>query len=146
MHSVVEQSAASESARSPKPQTISGDAPHIVKLGCMSQQGSDGSERRAGRRHKVNLRVNLTRGESAEVEGHVTNLSAGGCFVESDIAVSEDDLVKLRLNIPGRGDLTIWGNVVYNDKGKGFGLCFSAFSQGGARDMLVELVGEADEP
>lgn len=111
----------------------------------MDKPESGGSERRAGRRHKVNLRVNMTRGESPEVEGHVTNLSAGGCFVESDTTVSEDDLVKLRLNIPGRGDLTIWGNVVFNDKGKGFGLRFSAFSQGGARDMLVELVGEVDE-
>lgn len=110
----------------------------------MDKPESDGSERRADRRHKVNLRVNMTREESPEVEGHVTNLSAGGCFVESDIKVNEDDLVKLRLTLPGRGDLIIWGNVVFHVKGKGFGLHFSAFSQGGARDMLAELIGGAD--
>ena len=110
----------------------------------MNEPELDGSERRAERRHRVNLRVNLMRGESPEVEGDVTNLSAGGCFVESDIKVREDDLVKLRLNIPGRGDLIIWGNVVFHVKDKGFGLHFSAFSQGGARDMLAELIGGAD--
>jgi hypothetical protein len=110
----------------------------------MNKPELDGSERRAGRRHKVNLRVSLTREESPEVEGDVTNLSAGGCFVESDIKVSEDDLVKLRLNFPGRGDLIIWGNVVFHVKDEGFGLCFSAFSQGGARDMLAELIGGED--
>jgi hypothetical protein len=110
----------------------------------MNKLGLGGSERRAERRHKVALRVNLTRGESPEVEGDVTNLSVGGCFVESDIRVSEDDLVKLRLNFPGRGDLIIWGNVVFHVKDKGFGLLFSAFSQGGARDMLAELIGGAD--
>ncbi len=110
----------------------------------MNKPGLGGGERRVGRRHRVNLRVNLMRGESPEVEGDVTNLSAGGCFVESDIKVSDDDLVKLRLNIPGRGDLTIWGNVVFRVEDKGFGLRFSGFSQGGARDMLAELVGDAD--
>jgi hypothetical protein len=110
----------------------------------MNKPELDGSERRAERRHKVNLRVNLMREESPEVEGDVTNLSAGGCFVESDIKVSEDDLVKLRLSLPGRGDLTIWGNVVFRVEDKGFGLHFSAFSQGGARDMLAELIGGDD--
>lgn len=110
----------------------------------MNKPGLGGDEKRADRRHKVNFRVNLTRGESPEVEGDVTNLSAGGCFVESDIKVSEDDLVKLRLSLPGRSDLTIWGNVVFHVKDKGFGLHFSAFSQGGARDMLAELIGGAD--
>jgi hypothetical protein len=110
----------------------------------MNKPGLDGSERRTDRRHKVNLRVNLTRGESPEVEGDVTNLSASGCFVESDIRVSEDDLVKLRLNLAGRGDLTIWGNVIFHVKDKGFGLRFSAFSHGEARDILAELIDGAD--
>lgn len=117
---------------------------HVVRLGGMNKPGLDGSERRTDRRHKVNLRVNMTRGESPEVEGYVTNLSTGGCFVESDTKVSEDDLVKLRLNLTGRGDLTIWGNVVFHVKDKGFGLRFSAFSHGEAKDILAELIGEDD--
>ncbi len=65
------------------------------------------------------------------MEGEVTDLSAGGCFVESDVKVREGDLVKLSLDIPGRGDLTIWGNVVFSVSHTGFGVRFSAFSQGG---------------
>lgn len=80
------------------------------------------------------------REESPEVEGEVTDLSAGGCFVESDVDVREGDLVKLGFDLPGHGDLTVWGNVVFWVKDTGFGVRFSAFSQGGARDKLMELL------
>jgi hypothetical protein len=48
--------------------------------------------------------------------------------------------VKLRLDLPEHGDLTIWGNVVFWIRNTGFGVRFSAFSQGGARDRLMELL------
>jgi hypothetical protein len=50
--------------------------------------------------------------------------------------------VKLRLDIPGNGDLTIWGNVVFWVTDTGFGVRFSAFSQGGARDKLLDLLND----
>jgi CheY-like chemotaxis protein len=106
----------------------------------MNQQGSSGGERRADRRYKVTLRTNLTRGDSREVEAVVLDLGTSGCFVESDEEVREGDLVKLRLDIPGRGDLTIWGNVVFWVRDTGFGVRFAAFSQGGARERLEELL------
>ena len=106
----------------------------------MNPLGLVGEERRADRRYKVSFRVNLMREESSETEGHVTDLSAGGCFVESELEVREGDLVKLRLDIPDRGDLTIWGNVVFWIRDTGFGVRFSAFSQGGARDKLMDLL------
>jgi hypothetical protein len=62
--------------------------------------------------------------------------------VEKDGQVREGDLVKLRVDVPGHGDLTIWGNVVYWVKDTGFGLRFSAFSQGGARDKLSAILAE----
>lgn len=99
-----------------------------------------GAERRADERFKVNFRIQLMRAESPEVEGTVSDLSAGGCFVESDVNVREDDLVKLSFDLPGHGDLTIWGNVAFWVKDTGFGVRFSAFSQGGARDKLLELL------
>lgn len=52
-----------------------------------------GAERRADERFKVNFRIQLMRAESSEVEGVVTDLSPGGCFVESEVRVQEDDLV-----------------------------------------------------
>jgi hypothetical protein len=99
-------------------------------------------ERRADPRYRVSFRVSLMREESPDAEGEVTELSAGGCFVESEVDVREGDLVKLRLDIPGHGDLTIWGNVVYWITATGFGVRFSAFSQGGARDKLATILDE----
>jgi hypothetical protein len=107
----------------------------------MNKVGSTGGvERRADERFKVNFRIQLMREDSPEVEGVVTDLSTTGCFVESDVSVREDDLVKLSFDIPGRSDLTVWGNVVFWVKDTGFGVRFSAFSQGGARDKLLDLL------
>ena len=109
----------------------------------MSESGvEEGGRRRAHPRYKVSFRVSLMREESREVEGEVTDLGAGGCFVESDERVREDDLVKLRIDVPGRGELNIWGNVVYWIHDTGFGVRFSAFSQGGARDELADILKE----
>lgn len=98
------------------------------------------AERRADRRYKVSFRVHLAREESQEVEAEVTDLSAGGCFVESEEGVREGDLVKLRFDIPAQGELTLWGNVVFWVKDTGFGIRFSAFAQGGARERLLDLL------
>lgn len=109
----------------------------------MSESGlREGGQKRAHPRYKVNFRVSLMREESREVVGEITDLGAGGCFVETDVQVRDDDLVKLRIEVPGHGDLTIWGNVVYWIKDTGFGLRFSAFSQGGARDKLSAILAE----
>ncbi len=109
----------------------------------MTESGLEkGGQRRAYPRYKVNFRVTLMREESREVEGGVTDLSVGGCFVESDARVQEDDLVKLRIDVPGHDELTIWGNVVYLIHNTGFGVRFSAFSQGGAREQLAAILNE----
>ncbi|HEX8148225.1 MAG TPA: PilZ domain-containing protein [Pyrinomonadaceae bacterium] len=101
---------------------------------------NDEDERRSDRRYKVSFRVSLFRGESPEVEGEVSDLSAGGCFVESGEEVREGDLVKLRFDLPGQAELTVWGNVVFWVRDTGFGIRFSAFSQGGARDRLEAIL------
>ena len=105
---------------------------------------NDGGERRSDRRYKVSFRVHWGRGESDEYSGEVSDLSAGGCFVESGEQVSEGDLVKLRIDVPGHDDLTIWGHVVFWVRATGFGVRFTAFSQGGARDMLVAIIDEEE--
>jgi hypothetical protein len=105
---------------------------------------SGDAERRAERRYKVNFRVSLLREETPEVEGEVlvSDLSAGGCFVESSEEVREGDLVKLRFAVPGHGELTVWGNVAYWVRDTGFGVRFSTFAQGGARDKLATILRE----
>ena len=99
-------------------------------------------ERRTDRRYRVSFRVHWGRDESPEYEGEVTDLGAGGCFVESEGEVGEGDIVKMRLDIPGRGELTLWGNVAYWIRDTGFGLRFSAYFQGGAREKLETILIE----
>ena len=121
-----------------------GDAVTVARLSRMNPPGFiGGEERRADHRYEVSFRVNRARGDSPDIEGEISDLSAGGCFVESDEEVREGDLVKLRLDIPGRGDLTIWGDITFWVKDTGFGVHFSAFSQGGARDKLLDLLRSA---
>ena len=43
------------------------------------------------------------------------------------------------------GELTVRGEVVYRVGRAGFGVCFSAFSQGAARDRLAAIIGVQDE-
>jgi hypothetical protein len=106
------------------------------------EPGSD-TERRVDQRYQVTCRVELVSGGSTSAEVEVSDLSAGGCFVECAEAVREGDLVKLRFRVRGLGDLTVWGEVVFHDGGRGFGLRFSAFSHGGGCDLLaVILAGE----
>jgi hypothetical protein len=102
----------------------------------------DGYKRRSGRRYKVNFRVRWGRGASEECEGKIADLSLGGCFVESGEAVEDNDPVKLHLDVPGLGGLTIWGHVVYRERGAGFGVQFTAFSRDGARDKLEQILLE----
>ena len=104
--------------------------------------GLGGGERRADRRCKVRFRVSWGREETADIEAVVTDLSAGGCFVESEEAVLDGDLVKIHFDLPGHGELTIWGNVVFWVKDTGFGVRFPAFSQGGVRDELAAIIDE----
>ena len=118
----------------------------VATMVMMNPLGLAGGERSAARRYKVNFRINLARQDSPEVEGVVSDLGAGGCFVETDEQVREGDLVKLRFDLPGLDGLTIWGDVVFWIRDTGFGVRFSAFSQGGARDRLLDLLsGETDE-
>ena len=101
---------------------------------------NDGTERRAGARYKVSFHLRWGLAESGEVEGKVTNLSLGGCFVAGDTPVHKGDHVKLNIEIPGHGSVTAWGDVTFRDERKGFGVRFSAFAQGGARDLLKEVL------
>jgi hypothetical protein len=103
---------------------------------------SDNYKQRSGRRYKVHFRVRWGRGAVEEYDGHVADLSAGGCFVESEEAVDDNDPVKLRLGVPGQGELTIWGHIVFRAAGKGFGVQFTAFAQDGTREKLERILLE----
>ena len=82
-----------------------------------------------------------TESELFPPSGGVTELSAGGCLVTSDGPLSEGDLLELRIDLPELGELTTWGNVVFRVRETGFGVRFGAYSQGGAREKVLDMLG-----
>lgn len=109
----------------------------------MSAEGSyGGQERRASPRYKVNFHARWGEGEWAGREATVGDLSADGCFILTDDLPGEGELVRVELELPGDGVLTLWGHVVYGLKETGFALRFSTFSQGGALARLAALLKE----
>jgi len=97
-------------------------------------------ERRSARRYEVSFRVHWGREESELFGGEVTDLSAGGCFVESGDPVNEGDLINLRIDVPVHGLLTVWGHVAFWVRDTGFGIRFTPFSQGGVREKLEAIL------
>ncbi len=107
----------------------------------MSKWGPGDAERRAGARSPVNYRARVIVVPEGYlgIEGTITNLSAGGCYVVSESEVRKDDLVKLRFE-GSHGELTVWGHVAFRVVGFGFGLNFTAFAHG-SRDALAAILG-----
>jgi hypothetical protein len=100
------------------------------------------AERRTWRRHAVEARARLLlggEGARAFVAG-VTNISEGGCYVNSPEEVRVGIPVKLRFESPS-GELTVWGHVTHVVAGKGFGVRFTAYAHG--RQLLAALLGGA---
>jgi hypothetical protein len=102
-----------------------------------------GIERRESPRYKVSLRARWGGGEWAGREGTVTDLSADGCFVVTEDAVAEGELVQVQVELPRGEALPLWGTVIHRVEGKGFAIRFSTFSQGGARERLGTLLRDA---
>jgi hypothetical protein len=102
-----------------------------------------GPERRESPRYKVNFYARWGGGEWEERAGTINELSSGGCFVLTDDAVEEGQLVKIEIEVPGQGALALWGNVAYWIAETGFAVRFAPFAQGGARQRLEALLREA---
>ena len=109
------------------------------------ETGYTGPERRESPRYKVSLRARWGGREWAGREGTVTNLSADGCFVMTEDAAAEGELVQVQVELPRGAALPLWGNVIHSVEGKGFAIRFSTFSQGGARERLGALLRDAGD-
>jgi hypothetical protein len=100
----------------------------------MSAEGSyGGPERRAAPRYKVNFHARWGGEEWGGREGAVGDLSTDGCFVLTDNLPGEGELVRVELELPGEGVLTLWGHVVYGLKETGFASSSSAGACSGLR-------------
>ena len=77
--------------------------------------------------------------DAAPQSGKITNLSRGGCFVQTRAEVRDGGTVLLRLMLPTERWLRLQGQVAHALKRVGFGLRFTDLSEAD-REMLTLLV------
>ncbi|MEO7674663.1 MAG: PilZ domain-containing protein [Pyrinomonadaceae bacterium] len=76
---------------------------------------------------------------SGKREVRISDLSMGGCYIDSIAGVSQGENVRFTLSLPGRGAAELSGTVVYVHDGIGFGLQFSALSDE-QQDVLRQVI------
>ncbi|MBD0370083.1 MAG: PilZ domain-containing protein [Pyrinomonadaceae bacterium] len=100
-----------------------------------------GPERRRARRLRVNFRARWE-GSWARREGHITDLSAAGCFILTPDLVKPGEPVKLEIQLP-KGEIKIDGRVVYKIEDMGFAIEFTAASEEDRKRLAWLLRAEA---
>ncbi|MCA1614621.1 MAG: PilZ domain-containing protein [Acidobacteria bacterium] len=96
-------------------------------------------ERRRATRYRVNLRARWE-GSRAARDATVTDLSEYGCFVLTDDLVEKRETVRLEIQLPRAGRITLWGTVVYQAEEIGFALNFERFADEADRRKLEWLL------
>lgn len=81
------------------------------------------SERRTGKRLDVSLDATWD-GTSGNYTARVSDLSEGGCYMDTLAQVFLGESVKLKLNLPNGDWLELTGEVVHHTPPFGFGIRF----------------------
>jgi len=85
-------------------------------------------ERRSGKRWDVSLDA-VWDGKSGNYTARITDLSDGGCYVDSLGDVIMGELVHLRLTLPGGESVEVKGEVAHHTPPVGFGIRFLDLSE-----------------
>jgi hypothetical protein len=85
-------------------------------------------ERRSEKRWDVSLNA-LWDGKSGNYTARITDLSDGGCYVDSLGDVTMGELVHLKLQLPGGEWLELSGVVAHHTPPVGFGIRFLELSE-----------------
>jgi len=81
-------------------------------------------ERREDSRKEISLAVRWDTGQ-----GRLSDLSLGGCYVDTLAQVSVDEVMTLEIKLPGGGWLPLRGTVAYTHPGLGFSICFTFLTE-----------------
>ena len=96
----------------------------------LASRRSNGSvkpqDRRQDRRFETSFTV-VFAWEHTEGEGIVTEIGLGGCRVKTDVELTENSPLKLKLQLPGSKPEIRVDAVVRTVENGSFGLCFSRF-------------------
>ena len=95
------------------------------------------NNRRRNKRATVTLET-VIESSSGKRETRISDLSVGGCFVDSIVSPVKDETVVLNVQIPPGDWLKLSGEVVYVYPGIGFGVSFSNVSE--EEKALLELL------
>lgn len=106
-----------------------------------SKRNYDGAERRRAARIRVNVKARWE-GAWACREGHITDLSAVGCFILTPDLVAPGEAVKLEIQLP-KGEIKIEGQVVYKIEEMGFAIEFTAASEEDRKHLTWLIRAEA---
>ena len=85
-------------------------------------------ERRRNKRAPVLIEV-IWEGKAGKYEARTSDLSAGGCFVDSIGRAAEGETIIFKLKLPSGEWLKIEGEVTYADPRIGFGVEFRNMSE-----------------
>jgi len=92
-----------------------------------------GRKARKQERTHVSLEISLE-GASGKRQARVSDLSLGGCFIDSIFNMPSGEKLLLRIKISDGEWLEIFGEVVYVFHGTGFGVRFTSISE---KDKIV---------
>ena len=91
-------------------------------------------ERRSRKRWDVSLDAAWD-GKSGNYTARITDLSDGGCYVDSLGDVTMGEVVHLELQLPGGGLLELTGEVAHHTPPVGFGVRFLELSEDQLRTL-----------
>src|SRR5687767_1987125 len=76
---------------------------------------------------------------SGKREARISDISMGGCFIDSIASVREGEQISFKINFPAGHTAVIFGEVVYVYPGIGFGLRFVHFTET-ERKLLEQII------
>ncbi len=101
-------------------------------------------ERRNEERVPASIEV-LWIGNAGKYESRTSDLSLGGCFVDTVAQVELGDIIALSLQLPAGESIEIEGEVVYTYPSMGFGVRFTNVSDSDRRKLELIIKDAAHQ-
>lgn len=105
---------------------------------------SDENERRNEKRWEVCLDA-VWEGKSGNYNARVTDLSEGGCYIDTMGEASEGEILNFKVLLPGGEWLFLSGEVAHKNAPLGFGVRFADLSED-QTEKLRTLLEELQKP
>lgn len=102
-------------------------------------------DRRSEKRIDVSLETIWDGTASKKLSARITDLSEGGCFVDTTGEAHIGDRLTVRIQLPDRNFLELTGEVAHESRPIGFGLRFVDLSDE-QREQLHSFLASLNEP